>query len=143
MNVINPPPPVGFNKFVGLKLIEWDVGHACVALDIDERHLNGLDVIHGGVLLSALDYACGMSGCYRPPPRERQFCMTLSPTTNFVSALRDGKLRAKARRIGGGKAVFFSEGEIIDANGTLIATASGTFRLLRDNPSSQESGSTV
>ncbi len=135
MNVIDPLVPMGFNKFVGYKLVEWDIDHACVVLDTDERHLNGLDIAHGGVLLSALDYACGMSGTYRPPPEERRYCMTLSLATNFVSPFRGGLLRARARRVGGGRNIYFSEGKIVDAENALIATASGTFRLLRNKSS--------
>lgn len=126
---------VGFNKFVGLELVEWNTDYACIALEMDEHHLNGLDIAHGGVLLSALDAACGMSGCYSPPPEERRYSMTISLTTNFVRPLRNGQLRAIARRVGGGKTVFFSEGKIVDTEGELVASATGTFRYLRNKPS--------
>ena len=132
MSADNLPPSVGFNNFVGYKVSEWGVDHACVTLEMDTHHLNSLGVSHGGVLLSALDYACGMSGCYRVPPQERRLCMTLSLTTNFVSPLHDGLLRATAVRVGGGKSTFFSDGKIIDEEGKLIASATGTFRLLSE-----------
>ncbi len=126
--------PVGFNAHVGLKLVEWDSDHACLALQVEDHHLNGLDIAHGGVLLAALDAACGMAGCYRPPPKERRWSMTVTLTTNFVSPQRCGAMRATGKRVGGGKTIFFAESEIIGTDGALIAKASGAFRYLRGKP---------
>jgi len=127
-------PQTGFNQFVGFRLIEWDVDYACIALELEAQHMNGLNIAHGGVLLSALDFACGMSGSYQPPPMERRYCVTVSLSTHFINPLRDGHLRATAHRIGGGKSIFFAESEIFDASNTRIATASGAFRLLPNKP---------
>lgn len=130
MTVRNLMDQVGFNKYVGIRLVEWSPEYACFELDLDTHHLNKLGVAHGGVLLSVLDAACGLSGCYCPPPQKRRLCMTMSLNTNFISPMQPGLLRAEARQIGGGKAVFFAEGKIIDDDGKLIATAAGTFRRL-------------
>lgn len=124
----------GFNKLVGFQLTQWQRDLACVELVLDECHTNTMGVSHGGVLMSALDYACGMCGCYRPPPEPRVYCMTLTMTTNFIAPMRRGRFLAHGRRIGGGKTTFFAEGEIVLPDGTLIATASGTFRMFDKKP---------
>jgi acyl-coenzyme A thioesterase PaaI-like protein len=57
-------------------------------------------------------------------------------TTNFLNPFRGGKLRATARRTGGGNSVFLAEGRILDAEGKLVATATGAFRVIKKGPSS-------
>ncbi|WP_306147912.1 MULTISPECIES: PaaI family thioesterase [unclassified Roseibium] len=135
MTLAETSGPIGeFNKHVGFELTEWQRNHACVAVEIDSYHTNVMGVTHGGVLVSALDFACGMAGCYRPPPEPRFYCMTLTLNTNFIAPMRKGLLRAHGRRIGGGRSVFFAEGEIVLPDGTLIATASGAFKLFDRKP---------
>jgi uncharacterized protein (TIGR00369 family) len=130
----DPTKAIGFNKLVGYQLVEWDLNRAAVELDMTEGHLNGLGVAHGGVLVAALDYALGMSGSYQPPPADRRWCMTITLTTNFVSPLKGKLLRTDSRLTGGGKTIFFAEGEITDENGTLVASAMGSFRRLKNKP---------
>jgi acyl-coenzyme A thioesterase PaaI-like protein len=57
-------------------------------------------------------------------------CVTLSLTVNFVGAVSEGRLTIDARRTGGGKTIFFAEGNVRDAAGNLIATATGSFRYI-------------
>ena len=134
MSGFDPNNPVGFNKLVGYRLAEWELDRAAVELDMTEGHLNGLGVAHGGVLVAALDYCLGMSGSYQPPPAERRWCMTITLTTNFISPLKGRLLRTDARLTGGGKTIFFAEGEITDEDGTLVASATGSFRRLSKKP---------
>lgn len=127
---LGPPllPMVGFNAHIGMRLVEWAPDYACVALEFEDHHLNSIGIAHGGILLSALDFACGMSGCYTSPPRDRGASVTLSLTTTFMRPFRGGILRAEARRTGGGKTIFFSEGTVKDENGEVVSAATGTYR---------------
>ena len=134
MSTFDLTTPVGFNKLVGFRLVEWEVGKASAELNMTGDHLNGLGIAHGGVLLAGLDYVLGMSGCYRAPPEGRRLCMTITLTSNFISPLKGPLLRANARVTGGGKTIFFVEGEIVDGDNKLIASATGSFRRLKDNP---------
>ncbi|MBT3788557.1 MAG: PaaI family thioesterase [Alphaproteobacteria bacterium] len=134
MSTFDLTTPNGFNKLVGYRLVEWEVDKASVELNMTEDHLNGLGIAHGGVLLAGLDYVLGMSGCYRAPPAGRRLCMTITLTSNFISPLKGPLLRANARVTGGGKTIFFAEGEIVDGDNKLVATATGSFRRLRDKP---------
>ena len=56
--------------------------------------------------------------------------LTLSLTTQFlaVATIEGGLLTARATKTGGGKNVFFAEGQITDSTGRLIATATGVFK---------------
>ena len=51
-------------------------------------------------------------------------------TVNYIKTVNKGKIIAQATRTGGGKSVCFATGEIFDEKGTLLVTASGTFKRL-------------
>lgn len=47
---------------------------------------------------------------------------------NFVTGVTGGRIIVEGRRTGGGKTVFFAEAHARAEDGTLIASAVGTFR---------------
>ena len=97
---------------------------------MSHHHLNPLGLVHGGLYASMLDVVLAMSGSYRPAPEGLYPGLTLSLTTQYVAPLQleDGFALAKARRTGGGKSVFFAEGEVLSPDGRVVASASGVFK---------------
>jgi len=71
-----------------------------------------------------------LTGSYDPPPLKLMPGLTLTLNTQFITAARpdDGMLIATATKTGGGKNIFFSEGEVRTKDGKLIATATGVFK---------------
>lgn len=118
-----------FADLIGYDLSDWRENGATVTLTIDERHLNRSGVLHGGVLATLIDTACGFAGCYRPPPSAGRRALTLSLHTQFLGAVDLGaRLSAVAQRTGGGRQIFFSSCEVRDETGRLVARGDGTFR---------------
>lgn len=120
--------PSGYQCVMGYRLAEWREGHSVVELEIGENHRNRVGVVHGGVLASLIDTACGFCGSYTGTPGEQRGVATLSLTTSYTAPARSGKLRAIGRMRGGGRNTFFASAEILDDAGTLIAFGEGTFR---------------
>ena len=120
----------GFNHCNGIVIIDWQESLASLQVDLTHDHLNPLGLVHGGLYASMLDVALAMSGSYRPAPEGLYPGLTLSLTTQYIAPLHleDGFALAKARRIGGGKSVFFAEGEVLSPDGRVIASASGVFK---------------
>jgi len=120
----------GFNYLNGIKILDWQEGLASLQVDLTHDHLNPLGLVHGGLCASMLDVALAMSGSYRPAPEGLYPGLTLSLTTQYLAPLQleDGFALAKAQRTGGGKSVFFAEGEVLAPDGRLIASASGVFK---------------
>ena len=120
----------GFNHYNGIEILDWQDGLASLKVDLTHDHLNPLGLVHGGLYASMLDVALAMSGSYRPAPEGLYPGLTLSLTTQYVAPLQleDGFALAKARRTGGGKSVFFAEGEVLSPDGQVIASASGVFK---------------
>lgn len=120
----------GFNHHNGIMILDWQDGIASLRVDLTHDHLNPLGLVHGGLYASMLDVALAMSGSYRPAPEGLYPGLTLSLTTQYIAPLQldDGFAVAKARRTGGGKSVFFAEGEVLAPDGRVIASASGVFK---------------
>lgn len=118
-----------FARLTGYELTTWREDLAIVILGVEERHLNRSGIMHGGVLTTLIDSACGYAGCFRKPPAKKRRAMTLSLNTQFLGAVQAGAhLTAEARRIGGGQQIFFSSCEVRDQDGRLIGRGDGTFR---------------
>ena len=130
---------VGFNTVNGLKIIEWKDGNASLSVDLVQGHLNPLGLVHGGLCAAMLDVALAMSGSFRPAPDDLLPGLTLSITLQYLTSLQleDGFAMAKARRTGGGKLIFFAEGEVLAPDGRIIATATGVFKPGRKPASSK------
>ena len=120
----------GFNARNGIMLTAWDDGFGAVRVDLTADHVNPIQLVHGGLYTAMLDVALAMTGSFRPAPEPLTPGLTLSLTTQFLSAatVDEGYLVAEARRTGGGKSVFFAAGEVLTPYRRVIATASGVFK---------------
>jgi len=120
----------GFNAQNGIMLTAWEDGFGAVRVELGQRHLNPMKLVHGGLYTAMLDVALAMTGSYQLPPEPLVPGLTLSLTTQFLASatLDDGVLIAEARRTGGGKSVFFASGEVLTTDRRLIASASGVFK---------------
>jgi uncharacterized protein (TIGR00369 family) len=121
-----------FADLIGYRLTAWRQDEAEISFEADARHMNRSGLLHGGVLATAIDAACGFAGCYEPPPGQGRRALTLSLSTQFIGPVPLGtRLTASARRSGGGRTIFFASCEVRDTEGRLVATGSGTFKYRR------------
>lgn len=124
--------PTAFAELVGYRLEVWRPDYAEVTLALEAKHLNRNGGPHGGLLATLIDTACGYAGVYCTVPGNRRRALTLSLTTQFIARAEPGAtLTAIGRKVGGGRHVFFSAGEIRDERGRLIARGEGAFRYRR------------
>lgn len=101
---------------LGAKLVVADQGFARVELDADDRHLNGLGRIQGGVLYSLGDYATAVAANYASEPM-----VSLDSTISYLKAGKPGKIIAEAREIARSRQFTSLEARIMDEKGTLLA----------------------
>ncbi|MGF1592266.1 MAG: PaaI family thioesterase [Kiloniellaceae bacterium] len=121
----------GFADLLGYELARWEEDLAEVVLTVAKRHLNRSGVMHGGVLSTLVDTACGYCGCFAPEGATPRRAFTLSLTCSFIGAAQEGqRLTARARRSGGGKSVFFADCEVLDQDGRVIGSGQGTFKYI-------------
>lgn len=133
-------PTGGYSALIGYRLVAWRADYAEIELDLGPQHLNGHGIPHGGLITTLLDTAMGFAGVHCTVPGNVRYAMTLSLTTQFVGQMRSfGRLRATGRKTGGGRQIYFATGEVLDAEGTLIAQAAATFRYRKgsEDPAGQ------
>lgn len=128
MPLLKGEAPSGFQTLLGYRLTHWAENEAWVEIALDQRHMNRADVVHGGVLATLIDTACGFSATWCPIEGRVRRVVTLSLATSFIGQARHGILRAVAQKRGGGAKIVFCHAEVFDAENRLIATGEGTFR---------------
>ncbi len=127
-----------FSRFLGVAIVEWQPDYAVLELEIDrETHVNRSGILHGGVLMTLIDTACGYAGTYCDVPGEVRRASTLSLTTSFVAPVSGGKVRAVGHRKGGGRKIFFASAEVFSEGGVLLGFGEGSFRYRGDSAGSR------
>jgi len=111
----------GFNGLIGFRLTDWAQDRSTLEFDLAPRHLNRSGVLHGGVIATMIDAACGYAGCHCTVPGNVRLAVTLSLTTSYLAAAAPGTVRCVARKRGGGRRVFAATAEVYDSKDTLIA----------------------
>ena len=109
-------------------------GAARCHLDVDARHLNRHGVLHGGITATLLDAATGFAASLSVDPQARTLFLTVALDTHFLAPAREGRVTATGRVTGGGRRLLFAAGELRDASGGLIATATGVFKRAEARP---------
>ena len=97
-------------------------------MDVQDRHRNNGDYVHGGVLMTLLDVVALRAGAFDyPQPRQ---ILTLNLSTNFISAAMGDTLVAEGFLQRAGKSIYFADSKVSDGKtGEVFATAQGTFRF--------------
>ena len=124
-------PPSGMSELMGFKLVEASEGRAVLTIRPEERHYNGIGIVHGGLAATLLDSALGCA-INTMMPAGRLFT-TLEMKINYVRPMRreTGEVRCEASVIHVGGRVATAEGRIIDENGKLYAHGTATCMLFR------------
>lgn len=127
-----PPPPAA--RTLGWELLEIDPGAGTVRIGFDGRpeFANPVGAIQGGFLAAMLDDTMGPALVATLEPD--QFAPTLELKVSFLRPARPGRLIGTARVVHRGGTIAFLAGELADASGEVVATASATARIVRMSP---------
>ena len=131
--VYDPHDP--FEDHVGPMYFKRDQGGAHCLLPTKPEHLNSGSMVHGGLLMSFIDYALATAA----GALEGKFALTVSLNCAFLNAGRLGPpLEAQTRLVRSGKSLSFARGEVLQ-EGTPLLSAAAVFRLIdRDRALSQK-----
>jgi acyl-CoA thioesterase len=111
-----------FAKLLGFEIEEIKEGHAVVSTIIQEEHLNGADVVHGGFLFSLADYAFAIAS-----NTHNNLSLAINANISFQRSRPKGsKLIATATELHNGNKVASYEVKICDSDQKLIASFTGT-----------------
>jgi len=121
---------VPFISDLGVELVSMSEGRSELALDLQPRHMNSWQVMHGGVILSMLDVC--MSRAARSLDPEASGCATVELKTSFFQPGGQPGVRvfARGKVLHRSTTMYYCEGEIWNDD-RLIAKAMGTFKTLK------------
>jgi len=123
------PPPAA--ELLGWKLVEIDPdeGTIEVAFTAKEQFLNPAGTVQGGFLAAMLDDTLGPA--LVQTLGDGEWAPTTDLHVQFLKPAEPGELRGTARIVRRGRDVAFLAGELRDAEGDLVATATATAAIRR------------
>lgn len=119
-------------------VVQIENGEARAILDMHEGHINRNGGLHGGIAATLLDSVCGYTASIRDGDDVLHPVTTVSLTVNYLAHARVGRVVATAKLTGGGKHIVFTDAVLTADDGTTLATATGTYKML-SRPRSQTS----
>lgn len=112
----------GFNKYNGIKIVDFDDEHCIVEGELRNEAMNPWGMAHGGFVYSLCDVAAGVL-----VSRDEHKGVTLSSNMNFLYPSRGTKLRAEGRIVKKGRTIVLIEASVFDDTGRM--TARGSFEI--------------
>jgi uncharacterized protein (TIGR00369 family) len=125
-------PRSGYAELIGYRVTKRDTGYCELELVVERKHLNRINVPHGGSLATLIDTAAGIAVALAQGPDTVLPSVTLSLSMQFVGQAKVGDvLTTTARRIGGGRTIAYATAEIKTQDGRMVARGDGTFRYIK------------
>ncbi|NEU99733.1 PaaI family thioesterase [Bradyrhizobium uaiense] len=123
-----PRPPCA--NLLGWHLVDArpQEGWIKIVFDGKQDFCNPAGFVQGGMLSSMLDDTMGPAVFVMTDGR--LFTTTITMTVNFLAPAKPGPITGEATVTQLGKTIAFVEGRLTSAEGTLLATATSTIRLV-------------
>ena len=118
---------VPFMRHIGLVAESLGEDTCRTRLPLAPDNVNSRGVVHGGVLMSALDFT--LSAAARGNAPLEYSVVTIDLTTHFLNEGRT-ELEVEGRCVRRGRSITFCEGEVRDRDGQVVAIARGVFKLI-------------
>lgn len=118
------------SEMLGWKIreVDPDAGRICVEYDAKPEFLNPMGMVHGGFVAAMLDDVMGPAlACTHEPGKANP---TLEIKVSYHRPVRPGRLIAVGQLIHKGTTVASVEGRLYDEQDELLASATGTFRIV-------------
>lgn len=104
-------------------------GRATYRLDVTPELLNPHGVLHGAAVYTMVDYSMG--GATMAALAQDEICATIEIKINYLASVRGGSVTCATEIVKQGRKVVFLESRVTDDAGKLVATASGSFAVIR------------
>ncbi|MEY2622749.1 MAG: hypothetical protein RIT26_2569 [Pseudomonadota bacterium] len=117
---------IPFVAHLGFEMVSYEGGRSELRFTPRAEHKNSFDVAHGGALMTLLDVS--MATAARSVDRDLGV-VTIEMKTSFMQPA-DGTLTAKGQLLHRTRSMAFVETHLYNAQGTLCAHATGTFKYM-------------
>src|ERR671912_126999 len=117
-----------------LRAVDPEAGTIEIGSPADERFLNPAGTVQGGFLAAMLDDTQGPA--LFGMTHGEAYAPTIDFNISFVKAARPGQFVGKGRVLSLGKTIAFTEAELFDESGDLVARATFSRRVMRGDMAS-------
>lgn len=121
------PAPVA--SLVGIRIAGFEGGVIRLELDAGTRHHNPMGTVHGGILCDLADLAMGTA--FAATLEEGEGFTTVQLAANYLRAVKEGLLTATGKVVHRGRNAGYTECEIVDAKGRMVAKLTSTCMVTR------------
>jgi uncharacterized protein (TIGR00369 family) len=129
-----PAPPI--MQLIDVAALEVEEGSVTLRLDPQEFHYNPLGTMHGGIISTLLDTACGCSVHTTLPAGVGYTSLDLSVKFLRPVTLASGRLTCTGSVLQRGRRTALAEARLTDAQGRLAAHATSTCMIFEIPPTS-------
>jgi len=123
-----PAPPIA--DLIGFDIREIAPGQVTFTLTPDLEHYNPIGTVHGGVAATLLDTAMGCAVQSLLPKGEGYTTLDLSVRYLRPMTRQTGPVVATGSVVHRGRRTATAEGQVVDGNGKVLATATSTLMLV-------------
>jgi uncharacterized protein (TIGR00369 family) len=119
-----------FWRALGLAIVASNDGETEVIMEAPDWAMSPFGAVHGGAIAMFFDTALAVAIAGRLEwPDDR--IATHQLAVSYATFTKDRRLRCRARVVSLARTVAVAEGEVLDAAGTVVAKALGTFGIRR------------
>jgi len=111
-----------------LRAIDPDAGTIEIGFTADERFTNPGGTVQGGFLAAMLDDTQGPA--FFGSTHGKHYAPTVDFTISFLKPARPGGFVGKGRVVSAGRTIAFTEAELFDETGDLVARGTFTCRVM-------------
>ena len=115
---------------LGFALVEIAEGRAVFSGTPSESVLNPMGIAHGGYAAALLDSACGIAVLTTLAENQKFSTLELKVAYHKAIDTQTGPIRAEGSVMTRGRRIAYSEARLLDASGTLLASATSTLMIL-------------
>jgi len=119
-----PPPPI--IALMDMELVSAEPGVVTFSCEPNESHYNPIGTVHGGLVCTLLDSVLGCAVQTTLPQGQGYTSLEIKVSYLRPVLADTGTLTAVGTVTKPGRRAAFAEGQVVDAAGRLIATASST-----------------
>ena len=109
-----------FAKHAGIELLEVAEGTASARMKITRKHLNGVNIVHGGAIFTLADLTFAAAS-----NSHGTVAVAINVSIAYIKAVGRGTLFAKAREVSRNPRLALYLVDITDDDGSLVATFQG------------------
>jgi uncharacterized protein (TIGR00369 family) len=116
-------------SYIGIKITKIEKGYCQLSLPYSEKIARSGNVVHGGIMMTAVDYAGGITTMTVNDGMDQ---VTQEVKVNFLAPMSKGPFRVEGRVIKPGRTAVVIEIKFFDSEDRLGIIALGTWYVIRD-----------